>query len=112
MLYVYNNITRHIVILCVQVTAEHGVIQRGHFMVPKGTGDSHTQRPPDVEDVCITTSSANATAIHQVQENLQLARKKLAAKKKDVNMVILSFALFINNIVCYTVGTPWWYMAQ
>ena len=81
-------------------------------MVPKGTVDSHTQRPPDVEDVCITTSSVNATAIHQVQEDLQLARKKLAAKKKDVNMVILRFFNFINEIVCYTVGTTWWHMAQ
>ena len=54
-------------------------------MVPKSTGDSRTQQPPDVEDVCITTG--DAVAVHQVQQDLQLARKKLAAKKKDVNMV-------------------------
>ena len=58
-------------------------------MVPKGTGDNHTQRPPDVEDVCITANTANAVNIHQVQQDSQLARKKLAAKRKDVDMVII-----------------------
>ena len=58
-------------------------------MVPKGTGDSQTQhQPPDVEDVCITTNTANSMDLHQVQQNVQVARKKLAAKKKDVDMVI------------------------
>ena len=56
-------------------------------MVPKVAGDSRTQQPPDIEDVCITTSSGDAMAVHQVQQDLKLARKKLAAKKKDVNMV-------------------------
>lgn len=74
--------------LCGQVTAEHCVIQRGRFMMPKGAGDIHTQRPPDVEDVCITASTGNAVDVHQVQQDLQLARKKLAAKKKDVDMVL------------------------
>ena len=73
--------------MCDQVTAEHGVIQRGNFLVPKGTGDNHTQQPPDVEDVCISTNTGNVVGIHQVQQDLQLARKKLAAKKKDVDMV-------------------------
>ena len=58
-------------------------------MVPKGTGNSRTQQPPDVEDVCITTGTGDAVAVHQVQQDLQLARKKLAAKKKDVNMVMI-----------------------
>lgn len=61
-------------------------------MVPKGTVDSRTQQPPDVEDVCITTAIGDA--VHQVQD-LQLARKKLAAKKKDVNMVIVKFATIL-----------------
>lgn len=57
-------------------------------MVPKGSGDTHTQRPPDVEDVCIATNTGGVVGVRQVQEDLQLARKKLAAKKKDVDMVI------------------------
>ena len=56
-------------------------------MMPKGAGDSHAQQPPDVEDVCITTSTGNAMTVHQVQQDLQIARRKLAAKRKDVNMV-------------------------
>lgn len=62
-------------------------------MVPKGTVDSRTQQPPDVEDVCITTATGDA--VHQVQQDLQLARKNLAAKKKDVNMVIVKFATIL-----------------
>jgi len=56
-------------------------------MVPKGTVDSQTQQPPDVEDVCITTNTANTMGVHQIQD-VQAARKKLAAKKRDVDMVI------------------------
>ena len=58
-------------------------------MMPKGTGDNHTQQPPDVEDVCITANTANAVDVHQGQQDSRLARKKLAAKKKDVDMVII-----------------------
>lgn len=55
-------------------------------MMPKAAGDSHAQQRPDVEDMCIATNTGNAISIHQVQD-VQLARKKLASKKKDLNMV-------------------------
>lgn len=67
-------------------------------MVPKGTGDNSRTQPPDVEDVCITTNTANAVSIHQVQHDPQLARKKLAAKKKDVDMVIIKPICSFNGL--------------
>jgi len=52
------------------------------------------QQPADVEDVCITASSGNANSIHQMAQDLRLARKKLAAKKKpSANMVSLVCAI-------------------
>lgn len=45
---------------------------------------------PDVEDACITASSGRSSSIHQMEQDLQLARKKLAAKKKpSANMASL-----------------------
>jgi len=45
-------------------------------------------QPTDVEDVCITACSGNTNSIYQMAQDLQLARKKLAAKKKpSANMV-------------------------
>ena len=61
-------------------------------MEPQGRGvvQQH-QQPADVEDVCITASSGNTNSIHQMAQDLQLARKKLAAKiKPSANMVSLS----------------------
>ena len=64
-------------------------------MEPQGRGMiKQHQQPADVEDVCITASSGNANSVHQMAQDLQLARKKLAAKKKpSANMVSLVCAM-------------------